>query len=80
MNEYSSLCLAVIAQAVEDVQSKNGIRRDALRFLMDEDRLFFFIDAGELDIKIGKLQREMHDKQTNKQHVKKLKQMMRAAL
>ena len=41
MNEYSSLCIAIIIQAVEDIGKSNGVRRDAEQFLMDEEELFF---------------------------------------
>lgn len=80
MNEFSPLALAVIAQAVEDVQAGNGKRRDAIRFLMNEDDLFFFIDAGQLEIKTGQLRREMTDKRLNRKWVRHLKRMKQAAL
>lgn len=80
MNEFSPLCLAVIAQAVEDLGAGNGFKNDAKRFLMDEDDLFFFIDAGQLEIKTGQLRREMTDKRLNRKWVRHLKRMRQAAL
>ena len=80
MNEFSPLCLAVIAQAVEDLQEKSYLSGDAKSFLMDEDRLFFFIETGALEIKTGKLRREMNNKRLAKRWVRDLKRMRQAAL
>lgn len=80
MNSYSPLALAVIAQALDDVRRSNGVRRDALKFLKDEDRLFFFIDLGQLDIQVRKMLKHIEDKKLNKQWSIKLKRAMRAAL
>ena len=80
MNEFSPLCLAVIALAVEDVGAGNGKRRDAMRFLMDEDKLFFFIETGQLEIQIHRIKQEMHDPRKNKIIVRDLKRMRQAAL
>lgn len=80
MNEFSPLALAVIAQAVEDLQSSNGRRRDAMRFLMNEDDLFFFIECGELEIMTGKMRREMTNRRLNRKWVRDLKRMRQAAL
>lgn len=80
MNEFSPLALAVIAQAVEDLQGSNGKRRDALKFLMDEDEMFFFIETGQLEIRLSKMRREMTDKRMNRKWVTQLKRMRQAAL
>ena len=80
MNEYSSLCLAVIIQAVQDVGAGNGERGRAEMFLRDDEELFFYIDAGQLELSTHELRREMNTPKLNKQWINKLRHMRQAAL
>jgi len=80
MNEYSSLAIAVIIQALQDLWSGNGEMEKAKSFLEDDEELFFYIDVGQLEIRTERLRREMHDSKLNKKWVSKLRCMRQAAL
>lgn len=74
MNEFTPLCLAVLASAVRDLHGDSlSSMRAAREFLTDEKRVFFFVELGGLSCSARGLRRIVFNKDAASEFVERVK-------